>query len=150
MESQSVLHSLFKVLFPDEITLHFEIKDVKEFKTRIDITMEELPELVPSDLSGTTEIALDGFCNPLELQSFPLKGKSVYLKLYRRRWKKKGEKKHYSNRYNFHPDGVKFDIGLKFIYKSHEIRFEHECWHPIDSFGKVGEYNILEYRLNFK
>lgn len=107
MESLSVLQSLFKVLFPEEITNHFEIKEVKEFQSRIDIIMEELPELIPESLSSSAEIALDGFCNALELQSFPLKGKPVYLKLYRRRWKEKGDKKHYSNTYNFHPDGVK-------------------------------------------
>jgi hypothetical protein len=58
-------------------------------------------------MQGDCEIVLDGFCNPLELQSFPLKGKPVYLKLYRRRWKHKGGDKHYSNSYNFNPDGVK-------------------------------------------
>ena len=107
MESQEVLQSLFSVLFPEVISLHFKITSVKEFKNRIEIRMEELPELVPPGLESSTEISLDGFCNPLELQSFPLKGKSVYLKLYRRRWKQKGTKQHFSNTYDIHPDGVK-------------------------------------------
>ena len=95
------------VFFPEEITLHFEIKGVNETKSYIQISFEELPELVPPSMQGDCEIVLDGFCNPLELQSFPLKGKPVYLKLYRRRWKHKGGDKHYSNSYNFNPDGVK-------------------------------------------
>ena len=107
MESQSVLQSLFNVLFPEVITFHFEIKSVKELKDRIEIRMEELAELVPQGLESCSDISLDGFCNPLELQSFPLKGKSVYLKLYRRRWKQKGTTQHYSNTYDIHPDGVK-------------------------------------------
>lgn len=107
MESQEVLQSLFSVLFPEVISLHFKITSVKEFKNRIEIRMEELPELVPPGLESSTEISLDGFCNPLELQSFPLKGKSVYLKLYRRRWKQKGTKQHFSNTYDIHPEGVK-------------------------------------------
>lgn len=107
MESQSVLLSLFKVLFPEVISMHFEIKAVKELKDRIEIRMDELAELVPPALASCSEICLDGFCNALELQSFPLKGKPVYLKLYRRRWKQKGATQHFSNTYDIHPDGVK-------------------------------------------
>ncbi len=107
MENRSILQSLFSVLFPEEIAMHFEINKVKEFKSHIEIHLQELAELVPKDLSTTEEIVLDGLCNPLELQSFPLKGKSVYLKLFRRRWKEKGKKKHFSNTYNFNPQGVK-------------------------------------------
>ena len=107
MESQSVLQSLSSVLFPEVLTLHFDIKTVKEFKDRIEIRMEELAELVPKSLESVTDIVLDGFCNSLELQSFPLKGKPVYLKLYRRRWKQKGAKEHFSNSYDIHLEGVK-------------------------------------------
>ena len=107
MESHTVLQSLFKVLFPEIITLHFEITNVLELKDRIEIRMEELAELLPRSLESVTDIVLDGFCNPVELQSFPLKGKPVYLNLYRRRWKQKGTKKHFSNSYNIHPEGVK-------------------------------------------
>jgi hypothetical protein len=107
METTEILKDLLSVFFPEEITLHFEIKDVDEKKGYIQITFEELPELVPPTMQGNGEVVLDGFCNPLELQSFPLKGKPVYLKLYRRRWKFKGEGKHHSNSYNFNPDGVK-------------------------------------------
>jgi hypothetical protein len=107
MESLSVLQGLFKVLFPSEIALHFEIKKVKEEKERITIKLEELPELLPQGLQDAESIVLDGFCNPIELQSFPLKGKPVFLDVYRRRWKRKGENKHYSNTYDLHPEGVK-------------------------------------------
>jgi len=107
MESKEVLQSLFKVLFPSEIALYFEIKEVKEEASQVVIRMEELPELVPKELYEVPEVSLDGFCNPIELQSFPLKGKPVYLKVYRRRWKARGSDKHYSNQYNLHPEGVK-------------------------------------------
>ena len=107
METREVLLSLFKVLFSEEITNHFEVAEVKEHKDRIEIKMEELRELVPPGLHSCNDIVLDGFCNPLELQSFPLKGKPVYLKLYRRRWKGRGSKVHFSNDYDLHPEGVK-------------------------------------------
>ncbi len=107
MDATSLLRSLVSVLFPEDISIHFEIKSVNEYSGRIEIKMEELAELVPDALYSKEEIVLDGFCNPIELQSFPLKGKAVYLKLYRRRWKEKGKKEHFSNSYDTHPDGVK-------------------------------------------
>lgn len=107
MESQAILQSLFKVLFPEVIAMHFEITSVNELNERIEIRMEELAELVPPGLESCTNISLDGFCNPLELQSFPLKGKPVFIKLYRRRWKQKGTDQHFSNTYDIHPEGVK-------------------------------------------
>lgn len=107
METTEVIKSLLSVFFPEEITLHFEIKEVVDKKGYIYIRFDELPELVPSNMGSSKQVVLDGFCNPIELQSFPLKGKPVYLKLYRRRWKYKGENKHYSNTYNFNPQGVK-------------------------------------------
>ena len=117
MESQAVLQSLFSVLFPEVITLHFEIKAVRELKDRIEIRIEELPELVPSILHSSSDISLDGFCNPIELQSFPLKGLPVFLKLYRRRWKQKGINKHFSNSYDIHPEGVKATKGFASFLK---------------------------------
>jgi hypothetical protein len=107
METSAEVKNLLRVFFPEEITLHFEIKEIVDKKGYIQILFEELPELVPPTMKSSKEIVLDGFCNPIELQSFPLKGKPVYLKLYRRRWKHKGENKYYSNTYNFNPQGVK-------------------------------------------
>ena len=107
MESEALIKSLLQVVFPKEITQHFELKSLEEKRAYIQIRFEELAELVPAKMQASKEIVLDGFCNPIELQSFPLKGKAVYLKLYRRRWKYKGERKSYSNRYEFNPEGVK-------------------------------------------
>lgn len=107
MEDLSVIQSLLSVLFSEKIASNFVVKKVQEYPEHIEIQFEELKELLPKTLSGLGEIVLDGFCNPLELQSFPMKGKAVYLKLYRRRWKEKGGKKHYSNSYDLNKKGVK-------------------------------------------
>jgi len=117
MESQETIRSLLGVFFSGEISAHFEIKEVIEKSSYIQIVFEELPELVPPQMDKPAEIVLDGFCNPLELQSFPLKGKPVYLKLYRRRWKHKGEKTHYSNSYQFNDEGVKATKEFAFFLK---------------------------------
>lgn len=101
------MEALLKVLFPLEISTHFALKEVKEHPERIEIRLEEYPELLPSAMTGSSPIVLDGFCNPIELQTFMIKGKATFLKLYRRRWKYQGQDKHYSNTYQLNPEGVK-------------------------------------------
>ena len=131
MEATTVLQSLVNVLFPTDISLHFEVSMVQEYPDRIEIRMEELQELVPEKLYSKEEVVLDGFCNPLELQSFPLKGKPVYLKLYRRRWKEKGGNEHFSNIYDIHPDGVKatkdFASFLKESFGQSPDQYNSDC-----------------------
>ena len=101
------MDALIKILFPAEISYHFEVKEVNDYPGRIEIRLEEYPELVPSQMTGDTAIVLDGFCNPIELQTFMIKGKATFLKIYRRRWKFQGQSKHYSNTYELNPEGVK-------------------------------------------
>ena len=103
----STLSNLLSVFFPEEISCHFEVSEVMEYKEYIEIVFKECKDLVPEHLKGSPDVVLDGYCNALQLQSFPLKGKGVYLKLYRRRWKRRGAKEHYSNTYDLHPEGVK-------------------------------------------
>ena len=98
---------LLKSLLPDAIYLHFEFVGITESPNGYEMRLEEYAELVPSAMSDISDIVLDGFCNSLELLHFSVKGKPLYLKLYRRRWKASCSNKHYSNRYDFHPDGVK-------------------------------------------
>jgi hypothetical protein len=98
---------LLQSMLPKEIYQHFELVSMKEELGRVEMVLEELPELLPAELAHASSIVLDGFCNPLELLHFSIKGKPLYLKLYRRRWKSSGSGHHYSNRYNFHPEGVK-------------------------------------------
>ena len=101
------MDALLKVLFPTEISSHFEVKEVKDLADRVEIRLEEYPELVPSQMTQKEPIVLDGFCNPIELQTFMIKGKATFLKMYRRRWKYQGQTTHYSNTYQLNPQGVK-------------------------------------------
>jgi hypothetical protein len=101
------MDSLLKSMLPQEIYLHFELKSLTERSHGFEMLLEEYAELVPVELASTASIVLDGFCNPLELLHFAVKGKPLYLRLYRRRRKESGSAKHYSNPYNLHPAGVK-------------------------------------------
>lgn len=106
MSSENILNSILSVLAPESLA-KFELAGIKEYTNRIEFHLEENSSNVPIALHGKTNIILDGFCNSIELQSFPLKEKPVFYKVYRRRWKLSGSEKHCSNEYNLHPQGVK-------------------------------------------
>src|SRR5690625_5551301 len=98
--SQLITDHLLRLLVPEEILEFFEISDVRESEQSIELELRERKELTPEALKGK-DVVLDGFCNPIGLQSFPLKGKATYIKLFRRRWKPSGQGKHYTKRYDF-------------------------------------------------
>lgn len=129
MENNSLLTDVLAVLVPSSLS-NFNLVSVTEHPTYIEFRMEEKVELIPSSLVGKTNIVLDGFCNPVELQSFLLKDKPVYFKVYRRRWRENSSKVHHSNQYNLHPTGVKATFEFASFLKD-EVR------------QTLGEYNAF-------
>ena len=111
--------SFIRLIAPEDIIQSFELVEFKEKSNCFELYFEEKKELIPSILYGQ-DVILDGFCNPLSLLSFPIKAMSTYLIIKRRRWKIKGNNKHYSNEYNFNHTGVKatkeFAAFLKDVY----------------------------------
>ncbi len=101
--------SLIKLLVPDYILDHFEYERWQEVGDVIYIYLVEKNDKYhyPEAIKGKGEISLNGFMNPLELQTFPTKGKEVFLLLKRRRWKLKGSNKSYHNTYSFNDKGIK-------------------------------------------
>jgi hypothetical protein len=100
------IETLSKAILPEEIETVFRLEDIKDESEATVFVLHEKQELVPKELDGK-ETVLDGFCNPLELLHFPIKGKKLYLRLYRRRWKEKNSNQHYSNQYQLHDVGMK-------------------------------------------
>jgi hypothetical protein len=41
--------------------------------------LEENPSNLPQTLQNTANVVLDGFLNPVDIQTYPLKDKSVYF-----------------------------------------------------------------------
>ena len=101
--------SLIELIVPSELLLHFEYEGHEEFGGVYRIHMVEKKDVshIPKKILHTGKAVLDGYMNSLELQTYPLKGKEVFLLLRRRRWKVKGTEKGYSNIYNFHKKGMK-------------------------------------------
>ncbi|MCL2412773.1 MAG: hypothetical protein FWC98_01390 [Bacteroidales bacterium] len=107
MENNNKLLAEFLSMFISPIICqHFSITSISQKVDRIDLRMEEFPELIPLSLQGK-DVVLDGFCNELELQTSAIHDRAVFLHIFRRRWKEKGQDKHYSNSYDLHPEGVK-------------------------------------------
>jgi hypothetical protein len=125
---QTITDQLLKLLVPEEILEFFEVSDVVESKQAIELELRERKELIPESLIGE-DVVLDGFCNPVELQSFPLKGKPTFIKLFRRRWKRRGDRKHYANSYDFAQSGTKathaFGAFLKGAFGYSPDTFQH-------------------------
>jgi hypothetical protein len=103
----TTLEVLIKSMLPEEIYFHFEMVSLTEASHGYEMRLEEYAEFLPSVMYDKPSVVLDGFCHPLELIHFSIKGKPLYLKLYRRRWKESCSNQHYSNHYDLHPEGVK-------------------------------------------
>jgi hypothetical protein len=99
---------LWSLLVPKEILIYFEIIRVVELATKISIYLTEKQDLIPEKLKGK-EPVLNGYLNDLELQTYPIQGKSCHLVLRRRRWKEQGTdgRQSYWNEYDFAAEGTK-------------------------------------------
>jgi hypothetical protein len=101
--------TLISLLVPDYILYHFEYERVEKISGVIYIHLVEKkdPEHYPKAIIGKGQRSLNGYMNPIELQTFPTQGKEVFLLLKRRRWKLKGNDKSYFNTYSFCQEGMK-------------------------------------------
>lgn len=100
---------LINLLVPEDILEHFEYEKY-EFESnvyRIYLVEKNDVSHIPKEILHKGKAVLDGYMNPEELQTYPIKGKEVFLYLKRRRWKIKGNTKGYQNSYQFHREGMK-------------------------------------------
>ena len=120
LERQSI-DSLFStvshMLVPSHILVHFAIWGAREYKDRWLIELREIEGFIPSELSDFPDVVLDGFCNPLEVLSHSFVCKPVYLRLYRRRYKRSNLDAHYSNEYDVSLKGVRMVPEMGFFLK---------------------------------
>jgi hypothetical protein len=107
MPTKDLNKELLKLIAPNVITENFTLIEIVENANTITLYFEEKEDKIPEELQGK-DVVLDGYLNTLELQTFPLKDKTVYIAIRRRRWKEKGKnEKSYNNTYDFHYDGMK-------------------------------------------
>ena len=113
---KSLSESLLSIVASEEVVSHFELVSISETDDYFILKLEEYSDLIPSSLEGKS-VKLNGFENKLELHTFPLKGKSCFLHIYRRKWSDKDTGISYSNNYTFHKTGMKATDELGFYLK---------------------------------
>jgi hypothetical protein len=115
------LHStISRMLVPEYILLDFEIYGAKEYKERWVIEMREKGGRIPRELSKCGDVVFDGYCNPMEMLSHSFVCKPVYLRCYRRRYKRSNSNIHYSNQYELRLEGVKMVPEMGFFLKEED------------------------------
>ena len=102
------------MLVPAHVLAHFEIWDAHEYPERWVIEMREKECRLPSVLAVCNDVVFDGYTNPVETLSHSFVCKPIWLKLYRRRYKRAGTDSHYSNEYDVSLKGVRMvpELGL--------------------------------------
>jgi len=105
------------MLVPNHILEYFEIWDAHEHKNRRVIEMREKEGFIPQALSCCQDIVLDGYCNPIETLSHSFVCKPVYLRLFRRRYKRSNQDAHFSNEYDVTLKGVGLVPEMGFFLK---------------------------------
>ncbi len=98
--------SLLGLLAPEVVINNFKLVSISENTGGITLRFEELTDLVPTVLQGRV-FKENGFMNKIELHTFPQKGKSCYLQIFRRRWFDNQSGKSYCNNYDLHKKGIK-------------------------------------------
>jgi hypothetical protein len=78
--------NLLRFLFPEVLLTYFDVTDYQEQSDRISFWLDEKESLTPEDASCGT-IHSYGFTPARVIQDFPLRGKSVFLHVRRRKWR---------------------------------------------------------------
>jgi hypothetical protein len=124
LEMNEVLISMF---VPQNILKDFVVWDVYGKQGNWIIELREKEDKISKELIDLKEeIVLDGFCNPIEMLSFGFSLGPVYLRIYRRRWKRSNEDKHFSNDYDLQLKGYKLVPGLVIFLKEEDRRLSNK------------------------
>jgi len=118
--TDALFSTVSQMLVPSHILSHFDIWDARENRDRWVIEMREKEGIIPSELSDFSDVVLDGYCNSIEVLSHSFVCKPVYLRLYRRRYKRSNSDIHYSNDYDVTLKGVRMVPEMGFFLKEED------------------------------
>ena len=106
--------TISRMLVPEQILQYFDIYDAQENKSRWIIEMREKEDRIPVSLHSYPDVVLDGYCAPVEILSHSFVCKPVYLRLYRRRYKRSNHDEHFSNTYDLTLKGLRMvpELGI--------------------------------------
>ena len=117
MIEEGLLHNLF----PDELTKYFRISQYEilcSIETKEEYWVIEFEEKneIPSEYK-IEEYKSKGFMESKLIQDFPLRGRAVYLRVKRRRWRQKETGAVIKRDFSFMADGSKFTQELSDFLK---------------------------------
>jgi hypothetical protein len=112
-----------RMLVPEHILKDFEIYDAQESKRRWVIEMREKEGRIPEALQSYPDVVHDGYCDPLEMLSHSFVCKPIYLRLYRRRYKRSNQDEHFSNSYDITLKGLRMVPELGVFLKEEDRIF---------------------------
>ena len=118
--SDSLLSTVSRMLVPEDILKDFEIYGAKESAAHWMIELREKENRIPSELKDSLDVVFDG--HPIETLSHSFVCKPIYLKIYRRRYKRSNSERHYSNDYDFTLKGLKMVPELGIFLKEEDRR----------------------------
>jgi len=125
---ESLNSTLSSMLVPDYILKDFDIYGATDNKKCWVIEMREKASRIPSCLQSFSDVVFDGYCNAEEMLSHSFVCKPVYLRLYRRRYKRSNRDEHFSNHYDFTLKGVKMvpELGFFLPRTSYTVQVKEE------------------------
>ena len=101
----------------------FEIYDAQESQSRWVIEMWEKEGRIPEILQSYPDVVLDGYCDPIEMLGHSFECKPIYLRLYRRRYKRSNQNEHFSNVYELTLKGLRVVPELGIFLKEEDRIF---------------------------
>jgi hypothetical protein len=114
-KSDSELYGyMSQMVVPGFILQDFVVSDIDEHKDRWVVELQEKEDRIPIELQQERDVVLDGFNHPIEILSHSFSLKPVYLRVFRRRWKKSTSDQHFSNQYDLTIKGIKMvpELGI--------------------------------------
>ncbi len=106
---------LIKLLLPSEIFEYFEIVNLQVTATSINVYLDEI-NIIPERFSEKKLIS-KGFHAVSIIQDFPIRDKSLYLHVRRRRWLDDSTKKVVSRDWNTLAKGTRYTKGFAVFLK---------------------------------
>jgi hypothetical protein len=101
------IESLLKYLLPKELLEYFELTAIKESNENTLLFYLEEKSVIPPELSEK-QLVSHGFDEPVTIQDFPLRERSVYFVVRRRKWKDKLTGKIYSRTWDLTAKGTSY------------------------------------------
>lgn len=102
------IERLLRYLLFEEIFIYFDLVDVIEIQDHHQLEFHLEEKVIKPSSGSNEELVSNGFDEPVRIQDFPLRDKTVYFIVRRRKWKGKHSGKIYSTRWDLTANGTSY------------------------------------------